>query len=180
MPEPTARRTGRRRGLLPGGAVCLAARLANGRTLKAFMSAHDAREPKFVGCRSPIRRSSLFSSGTTGMPKCIVNSAAGTRLKECRRRRILRPRNLRSDSFCNQLGVEEVVHRLSPAFGPITRVLYSAERQFRQRETMMIDRHHTALYIAPERGAHFCRRCVRVSCKAKGETVGFRDGCLIG
>ncbi|OOO42914.1 acetoacetate--CoA ligase [Rhizobium laguerreae] len=70
-----------------GGAECLAAMLSNGRTLEAFMSAHDAREPVFEQLPFSHPLIILFSSGTTGVPKCIVHSAGGTLLQHLKEHR---------------------------------------------------------------------------------------------
>ena len=70
-----------------GGAESLAATLSNGRTLEAFMSAHDAREPVFEQLPFSHPLIILFSSGTTGVPKCIVHSAGGTLLQHLKEHR---------------------------------------------------------------------------------------------
>jgi acetoacetyl-CoA synthetase len=64
-----------------GDAEALAAALPDGRTLDALMAPFEARPLEFT--RLPFRHPLyiLFSSGTTGVPKCIVHSAGGTLLQ---------------------------------------------------------------------------------------------------
>ncbi|WLS04357.1 acetoacetate--CoA ligase [Shinella oryzae] len=64
-----------------GDADALAAALPDGRTLDALMAPFEARPLEFA--RLPFRHPLyiLFSSGTTGVPKCIVHSAGGTLLQ---------------------------------------------------------------------------------------------------
>lgn len=64
-----------------GDAEALAAALPDGRTLDALMAPFEARPLEFA--RLPFRHPLyiLFSSGTTGVPKCIVHSAGGTLLQ---------------------------------------------------------------------------------------------------
>ncbi|UPA24986.1 acetoacetate--CoA ligase [Shinella oryzae] len=64
-----------------GDAEALTAALPDGRTLDALMAPFEARPLEFA--RLPFRHPLyiLFSSGTTGVPKCIVHSAGGTLLQ---------------------------------------------------------------------------------------------------
>lgn len=64
-----------------GDAEALAASLLDGRTLDRLMASHEAKPLTFA--QLPFRHPLyiLFSSGTTGVPKCIVHSAGGTLLQ---------------------------------------------------------------------------------------------------
>ncbi|WP_242220402.1 acetoacetate--CoA ligase [Shinella zoogloeoides] len=64
-----------------GDAEALAAALPDGRTLDTLLAGHKARALAFA--QLPFRHPLyiLFSSGTTGVPKCIVHSAGGTLLQ---------------------------------------------------------------------------------------------------
>jgi len=64
-----------------GDAEALAAALPDGRTLDALLAAHEVAPLTFA--QLPFRHPLyiLFSSGTTGVPKCIVHSAGGTLLQ---------------------------------------------------------------------------------------------------
>ena len=64
-----------------GEAEALAAALPDGRTLEALTAPYEAKPLTFA--RLPFRHPLyiLFSSGTTGVPKCIVHSAGGTLLQ---------------------------------------------------------------------------------------------------
>ncbi|MFC6447276.1 acetoacetate--CoA ligase [Shinella zoogloeoides] len=64
-----------------GDAEALAAALPDGRTLDTLLAAHEAKPLAFA--QLPFRHPLyiLFSSGTTGVPKCIVHSAGGTLLQ---------------------------------------------------------------------------------------------------
>ena len=64
-----------------GDAEALAAALPDGRTLDTLLAGHEARALAFA--QLPFRHPLyiLFSSGTTGVPKCIVHSAGGTLLQ---------------------------------------------------------------------------------------------------
>ncbi|MCD2172815.1 acetoacetate--CoA ligase [Rhizobium sp. C4] len=61
-----------------GDADALASSLSDGRTLDAFIAPYAAKPVEFT--RMPFAHPVyiLFSSGTTGVPKCIVHSAGGT------------------------------------------------------------------------------------------------------
>ncbi len=64
-----------------GDAEALAASLPDGRTLEALTAPYAAKSLTFA--QLPFRHPLyiLFSSGTTGVPKCIVHSAGGTLLQ---------------------------------------------------------------------------------------------------
>ena len=64
-----------------GDAEALAASLPDGRTLEALTAPYAAKPLTFA--QLPFRHPLyiLFSSGTTGVPKCIVHSAGGTLLQ---------------------------------------------------------------------------------------------------
>ena len=64
-----------------GRAAETAARLPNARTLEATLAPYDARPVEFLRLPFSHPLFILFSSGTTGMPKCIVHSAGGTLLQ---------------------------------------------------------------------------------------------------
>ena len=59
----------------------LAGSLENAVTLDAFIEPHAAREVEFEQLPFEHPLYILFSSGTTGVPKCIVHSAGGTLLQ---------------------------------------------------------------------------------------------------
>jgi len=71
-----------------GDADALAASLPDGRTLDAVLAAYE--EKPLVFNRLPFRHPLyiLFSSGTTGVPKCIVHSAGGTLLQHLKEHRL--------------------------------------------------------------------------------------------
>ncbi|WP_337183607.1 acetoacetate--CoA ligase [Shinella sp.] len=71
-----------------GDAEALAATLPDGRTLDALTAAYEARPLTFA--QLPFRHPLyiLFSSGTTGVPKCIVHSAGGTLLQHLKEHRL--------------------------------------------------------------------------------------------
>lgn len=64
-----------------GEADALAASLADGRTIAAFEAPYTAGEIAFTPLPFSHPLYILFSSGTTGVPKCIVHSAGGTLLQ---------------------------------------------------------------------------------------------------
>jgi acetoacetyl-CoA synthetase len=64
-----------------GDAPGLAASLADGRTLDDFTSPYEAKAVEFLALPFSHPLYILFSSGTTGVPKCIVHSAGGTLLQ---------------------------------------------------------------------------------------------------
>ncbi|MFC3072442.1 acetoacetate--CoA ligase [Shinella pollutisoli] len=71
-----------------GDAEALAASLPDGRTLDAVLAAYEEKPLAFR--RLPFRHPLyiLFSSGTTGVPKCIVHSAGGTLLQHLKEHRL--------------------------------------------------------------------------------------------
>jgi acetoacetyl-CoA synthetase len=71
-----------------GDAEALAAALPDGRTLDALMASYAAKPLTFA--QLPFRHPLyiLFSSGTTGVPKCIVHSAGGTLLQHLKEHRL--------------------------------------------------------------------------------------------
>ncbi len=71
-----------------GDADALAASLANGRTLKAFTAPYTAMDLRFEPLPFSHPLYILFSSGTTGVPKCIVHSAGGTLLQHLKEHRL--------------------------------------------------------------------------------------------
>jgi acetoacetyl-CoA synthetase len=64
-----------------GCAEAVAGDLRGGVTLEAFLAGFEAREPSFRRLPFAHPLYILFSSGTTGVPKCIVHSAGGTLLQ---------------------------------------------------------------------------------------------------
>lgn len=64
-----------------GGAETLASSLTDARTLDALMAPYRAHEPEFEQLPFSHPLMILFSSGTTGVPKCIMHSAGGTLLQ---------------------------------------------------------------------------------------------------
>ena len=64
-----------------GRAEETAARLPGGRTLEAFMAPYAGKPVEYLRLPFDHPLYILFSSGTTGMPKCIVHSAGGTLLQ---------------------------------------------------------------------------------------------------
>jgi acetoacetyl-CoA synthetase len=71
-----------------GDAEALAGTLPDGRTLDALMAPYEAKPLVFA--QLPFRHPLyiLFSSGTTGVPKCIVHSAGGTLLQHLKEHRL--------------------------------------------------------------------------------------------
>ncbi|KGD86240.1 acetoacetate--CoA ligase [Rhizobium sp. YS-1r] len=70
-----------------GDAPALAASLADGRTLADFMAPFKAKAIEFEPLPFSHPLYILFSSGTTGVPKCIVHSAGGTLLQHLKEHR---------------------------------------------------------------------------------------------
>ncbi|MGK9052330.1 acetoacetate--CoA ligase [Neorhizobium petrolearium] len=70
-----------------GDAKALAASLANGRTLADFTAPYRAKDVEFEQLPFSHPLYILFSSGTTGVPKCIVHSAGGTLLQHLKEHR---------------------------------------------------------------------------------------------
>jgi len=70
-----------------GDAEALARSLKDGRTLEAFVAPYDARPVTFEPLPFAHPLYILFSSGTTGVPKCIVHSAGGTLLQHLKEHR---------------------------------------------------------------------------------------------
>lgn len=78
-----------------GDAPALANSLPDGRTLADFMADFEAGEPEFTPLPFAHPLYILFSSGTTGVPKCIVHSAGGTLLQHLKEQQLhcgIRPR----------------------------------------------------------------------------------------
>nr|CAD6424797.1 acetoacetate--CoA ligase [Rhizobium sp. Q54] len=71
-----------------GDAPALAASLADARTLPDFIAPFPARELEFLPLPFSHPLYILFSSGTTGVPKCIVHSAGGTLLQHLKEHRL--------------------------------------------------------------------------------------------
>lgn len=71
-----------------GDAETLAASLAEGRTLAKFIEPFEAQEPQFEQLPFAHPLYILFSSGTTGVPKCIVHSAGGTLLQHLKEQQL--------------------------------------------------------------------------------------------
>ncbi len=71
-----------------GQAAEVAAKVPRARTLDDFLKPFSAREPAFT--RLPFNHPIyiLFSSGTTGVPKCIVHGAGGTLLQHFKEHRL--------------------------------------------------------------------------------------------
>ncbi|SMC84435.1 acetoacetate--CoA ligase [Rhizobium sp. RU36D] len=70
-----------------GDAEALAASLTAGQTLDAFMAPFEAKPVEFVRLPFSHPLYILFSSGTTGVPKCIVHSAGGTLIQHLKEHR---------------------------------------------------------------------------------------------
>ncbi|NTJ64496.1 acetoacetate--CoA ligase [Agrobacterium rhizogenes] len=71
-----------------GNAEAVAAELKDGTTLAAVIEGHPACEPVFEPFAFGHPLMILFSSGTTGVPKCIVHSAGGTLLQHLKEHRL--------------------------------------------------------------------------------------------
>jgi acetoacetyl-CoA synthetase len=70
-----------------GAAEALAGSLSDGRTLDDFIAPFAARAVEFERLPFSHPLYILFSSGTTGVPKCIVHSAGGTLLQHLKEQR---------------------------------------------------------------------------------------------
>ncbi|MDH6266501.1 acetoacetyl-CoA synthetase [Rhizobium sp. SG_E_25_P2] len=70
-----------------GDADSLAASLTNGRTLAEFIAPYPAKAVEFTPLPFSHPLYILFSSGTTGVPKCIVHSAGGALLQHLKEQR---------------------------------------------------------------------------------------------
>ena len=66
----------------------VAAGLPGGVTLENFIAPFKAAEPEFLRLAPDHPLYILFSSGTTGIPKCIVHSAGGTLLQHVKEHRL--------------------------------------------------------------------------------------------
>ncbi|MCB1471649.1 MAG: acetoacetate--CoA ligase [Rhodobiaceae bacterium] len=69
-------------------ADAVAAALPGGVALGAFVAPHAAADPEFLRLPPDHPLYILFSSGTTGVPKCIVHSAGGTLLQHVKEHRL--------------------------------------------------------------------------------------------
>ena len=70
-----------------GRAEELAARIEASQDLETALAPHAAREPRFERLPFSHPLYVLFSSGTTGIPKCIVHSAGGTLIQHLKEQR---------------------------------------------------------------------------------------------
>ncbi|UJW76151.1 acetoacetate--CoA ligase [Rhizobium sp. SL42] len=70
-----------------GDAPALVASLSDGRTLDQFMAAYAVKDIDYLRLPFSHPLYILFSSGTTGVPKCIVHSAGGTLLQHLKEQR---------------------------------------------------------------------------------------------
>jgi len=70
-----------------GDAAALAASLQDGKTLGDFVAPYEAKAVEYVALPFSHPLYILFSSGTTGIPKCIVHSAGGTLLQHLKEQR---------------------------------------------------------------------------------------------
>jgi len=71
-----------------GGGDAVAAKATNGVTLAAWIAAIAPKAPTFERLPFAHPLFILFSSGTTGIPKCIVHSAGGTLLQHVKEHRL--------------------------------------------------------------------------------------------
>ncbi len=70
-----------------GDADALAASVENGKTLSGFIAPFTEKQLEFTALPFSHPLYILFSSGTTGVPKCIVHSAGGTLLQHLKEHR---------------------------------------------------------------------------------------------
>ncbi|WP_112942736.1 acetoacetate--CoA ligase [Rhizobium sp.] len=71
-----------------GDADDVARAVSGARTLETFIAAHPVRPVEFLRLPFSHPLYILFSSGTTGVPKCIVHSAGGTLLQHLKEHRL--------------------------------------------------------------------------------------------
>ena len=71
-----------------GDAEAVASKTPGASTLEAFIAPYEAREVEFTPLAFSHPLYILFSSGTTGVPKCIVHSAGGTLLQHLKEQRL--------------------------------------------------------------------------------------------
>ena len=71
-----------------GGAEEVAAQLPRGKTLDAFIDGFAPQPLRFERLPFDHPLYILFSSGTTGVPKCIVHGAGGTLLQHLKEHRL--------------------------------------------------------------------------------------------
>ncbi len=71
-----------------GDAADVARAVSGARTLDTFIAAHPVRPVEFLRLPFSHPLYILFSSGTTGVPKCIVHSAGGTLLQHLKEHRL--------------------------------------------------------------------------------------------
>ncbi|MCC2688676.1 MAG: acetoacetyl-CoA synthase [Rhizobiaceae bacterium] len=71
-----------------GRAAEVASGIGNGMTFDAAMARHPARPVEFTRLPFSHPLAILFSSGTTGVPKCIIHSAGGTLLQHLKEHRL--------------------------------------------------------------------------------------------
>ncbi|MBA8908327.1 acetoacetate--CoA ligase [Aminobacter sp. P9b] len=71
-----------------GDAKDVARKIADSRTLEDFIAPYRAEAPTFTRLPFSHPLYVLFSSGTTGVPKCIVHSAGGTLLQHLKEHRL--------------------------------------------------------------------------------------------
>ena len=70
------------------GSADTLARRVGGTTLAGFMKGHEAGAPAFARLSFDHPLYILFSSGTTGVPKCIVHGAGGTLIQHLKEHRL--------------------------------------------------------------------------------------------
>ncbi|MBB4064173.1 acetoacetate--CoA ligase [Gellertiella hungarica] len=71
-----------------GDAAAAVSLIGNARTLADFIAPHAAKQVEYVALPFSHPLYILFSSGTTGVPKCIVHSAGGTLLQHLKEHRL--------------------------------------------------------------------------------------------